>query len=166
MLDQATGDPVARPAKAAYPLDHPTPDAAEVSPDRLWAAIGDAARAAIAAAGRPVDGVGLTGMTPAVSVSILDSSDTPLSPIWTHLDRRARPQAHKAQDEVGDEFLRTVGTRPLPGRHVGPLLRPPTRRRPGAAGRVRHYLHALGWVAFRLTESGPSTRPTPASPGC
>src|SRR5439155_3148031 len=105
--------PLAKPAKGAYPLEHPTPDAAEVSPEKLWAAIDQAAVAAVAAAGKPVEAVGFAAMTPALV--LLDSRDNPLSPVWTHLDRRARPQAHKTQDEAGDEFLRTVGTRPLPG---------------------------------------------------
>src|SRR5438094_2979107 len=96
VLDQQTGDPVGRPAKAAYDLDHPTPDAAEVPPDRLWDAIDHAARKAVADTSRRVEAVGLSCLTPALV--LLDASYNPLSPIWLHLDRRSRPLARKLQD--------------------------------------------------------------------
>src|SRR5206468_12416057 len=43
------------------------------------------------------------------------SSDLPLGPIWTHLDRRARPAARQVWAAVGDEFLASTGNRPVPG---------------------------------------------------
>ena len=51
VLDQKTGDPLAKPAKGAYPLEHPTPDAAEVSPEKLWAAIVAASALGLVAVG-------------------------------------------------------------------------------------------------------------------
>lgn len=149
VLDLPTGEPVAPPAKAAYPLEHPTPDAAELPAPKLWAAIDRAAREAVAAAGTPVDGVGLAAMTPALV--LLDVSDNPLSPIWTHLDRRARRQAHRTQDEAGDEFLWTVGTRPLPGGTSALCFARQLADDPSLRDRVKHYLHAGPWVAYRLT---------------
>ena len=84
VLDQPTGEPVAHPARAEYDLDHPTPDAAEVPADRLWAAVEHAAREAVAASPHPPEAVGLSSMTPALV--LLDASDNPLSPVWVHLD--------------------------------------------------------------------------------
>jgi sugar (pentulose or hexulose) kinase len=150
VLDQESGEPVAPPARAAYPLEHPTHEAAELTPEKLWSAIDAAAREAVAAAaGKPVEGVGLGAMTPALV--LLDASDKPLSPIWTHLDRRGRPQAHRTQDEVGGEFLRTVGTRPLPGGTSAVCFARQLADDPGLRDRVKHYLHAGGWIGFRLT---------------
>src|SRR5437764_570314 len=112
VLEVATAAPVGPVARAPYQLDRPTPEAAEVPPDRLWAAVTEAARTA--ARGRDgVAAVGLSCLTPALV--LLDERDRPLAPVWTHLDRRARPAARQVQAAVGDEFLATVGNRPLPG---------------------------------------------------
>lgn len=152
VLDQETGEPLAHPEKAEDHLTHPTPDAAEIDPDQLWRAVEHAARAAVAAtpAGAgPVEGIGLSCLTPALV--LLDASDKPLSPIWTHLDRRSRPIARKTWAEVGGEFLSTVGTRPLPGGTSALCYAQQVHDDPGLKGRARHYLHANSWVAYRLT---------------
>ena len=47
VLDQRTGEPLTLPAKAAYDLDHPSPDATEIPPQRLREALWKAAREAI-----------------------------------------------------------------------------------------------------------------------
>src|SRR5436305_770033 len=112
VLDVATAEPLGPVARAAYALDHPTPDAAEVPAERLWSAITTAARqAALPVEG--IEGVGLSCLSPALV--LLDAAHRPLAPIWTHLDRRARPAARQVQAFVGEEFLATVGNRPLPG---------------------------------------------------
>jgi sugar (pentulose or hexulose) kinase len=152
VLDQRTGDPVGRPAKAAYDLDHPTSDAAEVPPDRLWEAIDHAARKAVSGRPKgapPVEAVGLSCLTPALV--LLDAGDNPLSPIWLHLDRRSRSLARRLQDEAGDEFLRTVGTRPLPGGTSALCFAQQVAADPTLRGKVEHYLHANSWIGLRLT---------------
>src|SRR5437764_3863586 len=149
VLDQTTGEPVAHPARAEYDLDHPAPDAAEVPADRLWTAVEHAAREAVAASPHPPEAVGLSSMTPALV--LLDASDTPLSPVWVHLDRRSRSVARKVQAEAGDEFLRTVGTRPLPGGTSAVCFAQQAADRPDLRGKVKHYLHANGWIGYRLT---------------
>jgi xylulokinase len=149
VLDQPTGSPVAHPARAEYDLDHPTPDAAEVPADRLWAAVEHAAREAVAASPHPPEAVGLSSMTPALV--LLDAGDNPLSPVWVHLDRRSRPVARKLQAEAGDEFLSTVGTRPLPGGTSAVCFAQQVTTDTGLRGTVRHLLHANGWIGFRLT---------------
>lgn len=150
VLDQRTGNPVARPVKASYPLDHPSPDAAEVRPDVLWAAVSSAATRAVAAArGRSVDGIGLSVLTPALF--LLDDADRVLVPVRIHLDRRSRPVARKVLEEVGDEFLATVGNRPLPGGISAVSFAQILAEQPDLRAKVRHYLHVNGWLGLRLT---------------
>src|SRR4051812_38867264 len=106
VVDVATAAPVGPVHKAAYDLDTPTPDAAEVPADRLWQAVASAARKA-AAGGPVVAGVGLDCLTP--GLVLLDAADRPLAPVRTHLDRRSRPVARRVEAEVGPEFLATTG---------------------------------------------------------
>src|SRR5262245_15528815 len=112
LLDAAAAAPVGPVARAGYELDHPTPDAAEVPAERLWHAVATAARAATRGA-EGVAAVGLSCLTPALV--LLDRHDRPLGPVWTHLDRRARPAARQVWAAAGAEFLATAGNRPLPG---------------------------------------------------
>lgn len=135
-------------AQVAYELDHPTPDAAEVPAERLWQAVSTAARQAARQAPEP-DGIGLSVLTP--GLVLLDAADRPLTPIWTHLDRRARPAARHIQATVGDEFLATVGNRPLPGGITVTCYRQLLAIDPYLFRRVRSYLHVNGWLALRLT---------------
>ena len=150
-LDQATGEPLVPPARVHYELDHPDPDAAEIPPQRLREAVWHAARQAVADApnGATVEGVGLSCLTPALV--LLGADDEPLSPIWIHLDRRSRPLARKVWAEVGDEFLKTTGNRPLPGGMSVLCYGQQAIDDPTLKGRVRHYLHANGWLGFLLT---------------
>src|SRR5579871_4867383 len=86
VLDVATASPVGAIAHVAYELDHPQPEAAVLDPDRLWAAVIDAAREAA----RPADavqGLGISCLTP--GLVLLDRGDHPVVPIVTHLDRRS-----------------------------------------------------------------------------
>ncbi len=148
VLDQARGVPVGPIEHVAYDVDHPTADAAEVPPERLWQAVIAAARGA--AAGRAdLDGIGLSCLTPALV--LLDADDRPLGPIWTHLDRRSRPAARAAWERAGAEFLATTGNRPLPGGISVLCYRQQADNDPTLSGRVAAYLHLNGWLAFRLT---------------
>src|SRR5205823_2454878 len=58
VLETTTAEPVGPITRQAYPLDHPTPDAAELQPDKLWAALTAAARGA----SRGLDGVAGVGL--------------------------------------------------------------------------------------------------------
>lgn len=148
VLDVASAAPVGRVGRAAYDLDHPTPDAAEVPPDRLWDAVAAAAREAVHDT-EGIEAVGMSCLMPALL--LLDGADRPLGPIWTHLDRRARPAAREVWAEVGAEFLATVGNRPLPGGISAVCYRQQLRDDPALASRVRSYLHVNGWLGLRLT---------------
>jgi xylulokinase len=148
VLDVATATPVGPIAKAGYALDHPTPDAAEVPAERLWAAVAAAAREA-ARETEAIEGVGLSCLMPALV--LLGSADRPLGPIWTHLDRRARASARQVWAAVGDEFLATVGNRPLPGGITALCYRHLLNEDPYLHGRVKSYLHVNGWLGLRLT---------------
>jgi xylulokinase len=148
VLDVAAARPVGQIAKAAYTLDHPTPDAAEVPADRLWSAVTAAAREA-AQGVEGIEGVGLSCLMPALV--LLGSADRPLAPIWTHLDRRARAAARQVWAAVGEEFLATIGNRPLPGGITALCYRHQLNDDPYLHGRVKSYLHANGWLGLRLT---------------
>jgi xylulokinase len=149
VLNQATGEPAATPAKVACPVEYPTHDGAEVHAGKLWKAITQAAVAAVAAGGVKVGGVGLTGMTPALV--LLDTADRVLAPIRIHRDRRSRPVARRVWAEVGDEFLNTTGNRPLPGGISAVCYAHLAAEQPRLASRVRSYLHWNGWIGLRLT---------------
>jgi xylulokinase len=148
VIDVATADIVGPISHVSYELEHPSPEAAEISPGRLWAAI--AAAASSAAKTVPgVDAVGLSCLTP--SLVLLDSADRPLTSIWTHLDRRARPTARQIWQEVGEEFLATTGNRPLPGGISAVCWRHQIETEPELLRNTRCYLHANGWLALHLT---------------
>jgi xylulokinase len=148
VLDVATAAPVSAVARIAYELDHPTPEAAEVPTDRLWQAVTAAAREATRTA-PDVEAVGLSVMTPALV--LLDGADRPLTPIWTHLDRRARPAARQTWAAVGEEFLATVGNRPLPGGITVICYRQMLAADPYLFRTARSYLHVNSWLGLRLT---------------
>src|SRR5919201_1932422 len=125
VLDVESARPVGPVGRAGYELDHPAPDAAEVPAERVWEAAVHAARAALREAGAAdeVEGVGLSCLTPALV--LLGEGDRALGPVWTHLDRRARPVARRAWAEVGEEFLATAGNRPRPRGVSGTPYRQP-----------------------------------------
>jgi xylulokinase len=148
VLDTATAEPIGSIARTVYELDTPCPDAAEVPTDRLWSAIRAAAHEALAS-GVPVEGVGLSCLMPALV--LLDAADRPLTPILTHLDRRARPIARRVWQDVGPEFLATVGNRPLPGGISVLCYRHLVENDPRLRERVRSYIHANGWLGLHLT---------------
>jgi xylulokinase len=148
VLDVSRCAPEGQIARVAYELDHPSPEAAEVPAERLWETIRKAARLAA----RDFDGieaVGLSCMTPALV--LLDDGDRPLAPIWTHLDRRARPAARQVETCVGDEFLKVTGNRPLPGGVSALCWRQLHEEDAYLDRRVKHYLHVNGWLGLHLT---------------
>ncbi|HYT87289.1 MAG TPA: FGGY-family carbohydrate kinase [Gemmataceae bacterium] len=148
VLDVATARPVGTVAHAPYELESPTPDAAEVSPERLWTAVTAAAREATLQAPE-VEAIGVSCMTPALV--LVGKDQKPLAPIWTHLDRRARGPARQTWQAVGAEFLSTTGNRPLPGGISAVCYRQQLETEPYLMQKVRHYLHVNGWLALHLT---------------
>jgi xylulokinase len=148
VLDLETGGYAGSIGKIAYPLDHPTPDAAEVPARRLWEAVAAAAREATRSV-EGVEAIGLSCLSPALV--LLDAADRPLTPIWTHLDRRARPAARQVWAAVGPEFLATAGNRPLPGGITAVCWRQLLDEDPHLSRRVHSYLHANGWLGLHLT---------------
>jgi xylulokinase len=148
VLDVASAAPIGPVARVAYPLDYPVPEAAEVPPARLWKAVAAAGReAALGIEG--IEGVGLSCLTPALVV--LDDADQPLAPIWTHLDRRARPAARQVWATVGPEFLAETGNRPLPGGITAVCWRQQVDLDPYLIRRAKSYLHANSWLALHMT---------------
>src|SRR5262245_53460637 len=111
VLDAEAARPIGPVTRSTYDLDSATPEASEVPAERLWAAVAQAAREATRRHS-DVEAVGLSCMTPALV--LLDKAHKPVAPVWTHLDRRARPVARQAWQAVGPEFLSTTGNRPLP----------------------------------------------------
>jgi xylulokinase len=155
VLDAARGQPVGPIAKTTYDLDAPTPEAAEVPARRLWQATAQAARQAVehagvaGRAGKDIEAIGLSTLMPALV--LLDKKDQPILPIWTHLDRRARPAARQVWSAVGEEFLASIGNRPLPGGISAVCFRQQLDQDPYLLHEVHSYLHANGWLAFHMT---------------
>jgi xylulokinase len=148
VIDVERAEIVGTIAHVPYRLEHPLPEAAEVPPGRLWSAIRTAASAATGAAGG-VEAVGLSCLAP--SLILLDSADRPLTSIWTHLDRRARAVARRIWLDVGEEFLATIGNRPLPGGISAVCWRKQVEDDPDLLRKTRSYLHANGWLGLHLT---------------
>jgi xylulokinase len=148
VLDTADASASGPLARVEVALDHPTPEAAELPAERLWQAVSGAGKQACR--GQPnVEAVGLTVQTP--GLVLLDDADRPAGPIWTHLDRRSRPAARQVWAAVGEEFLATVGNRPLPGGISVLAWRQQLTGDPYLVHQVKSYLHINGWLALRLT---------------
>jgi xylulokinase len=148
ILDGAGAAPLGPIARTRYELDHPTPGAVEVPPERLWAAVTAAAREAT----RGVEGVEAVGFSSAApALVLLDKADRSLAPIWTQFDQRARPAARQTWAAVGPEFLRTTGSRPLPGVVTAVRFRQQLQDDPYLAHSIGGYLHVNGWLGLRLT---------------
>jgi xylulokinase len=148
VLDQIKAAPLSPVTHVKYALDHPVPEAAEVPAERLWCAVVEAAREATRAL-PDVQAVGMAVMSPALV--LLDAADRPLAPIWTHLDRRSRPAARQTWAAVGEQFLATVGNRPLPGGISVICWKQQVLADPYLSHRVKSYLHLNGWLALRMT---------------
>ena len=155
VLDAATGAPRGPVSLVTYELDHPTADAVEVPATRLWGAFAAAARQAVAQSGvaaRPgedIAGIGLCTFMP--GLVLLGKDDQPLAPIWTYLDRRARPAARQVSAHVGEEFAATTGNRPLPGLISAISWRQHHSAKPYLSHDVHSYLHVNGWLGFHMT---------------
>jgi len=148
VLDLVKAAPLGAVAHVKYALDHPVPEAAELPAERLWCAVVEAARDATRTL-PDIQAVGMAVMSPALV--LLDAADRPLAPIWTHLDRRSRPAARQTRAAVGEQFLATVGNRPLPGGISVICWRQQHLADPYLSHRVKSYLHLDGWLALRMT---------------
>lgn len=147
VLEQATGVPLREPpASARLSLLRPEPDAAALSPAALWQAVVQAGRAA--AAGQAVDAIGLSVFSP--GWLLLDERHEPLTPIVTHLDRRARPAARELRGRCGEAFLTLNGNPILPGGISGVVVRHLLVRQPELRKAVRHFWHLNTWLGWRL----------------
>lgn len=148
VLDVATGQPVGSISRVSYALDQPTADTATLPPARVWNAIASAACQAVNAP--RIEGLGLSCLAPALI--LLDKGCQPLTPVITHLDRRARPTARRVWAEVGPMFLASTGNKPLPGGITAIGFRQLLEETPDLERLVGHYLHLNGWLGWRLTD--------------
>jgi len=78
VLDVQSAAPTGPVVGVTYDLDHPTPEAAEVPPERLWSVVTAAARQAMRGVDT-VDGIGLSCLAP--GLVLLGARDQPLAPI-------------------------------------------------------------------------------------
>ena len=147
VLEQSAGLPLGQVVQQAYPLEQPEPDAAVIAPEKLRSAVFAAGRAA--ARGLRVEGIGLSCLSP--GLILLGRKDQPLTPIITHLDRRARAEARHFDAEIGPEFLRENGNRPLPGGISAVVFRHLSQKTPGLPTQIRRYLHLNSWLGLLLT---------------
>ncbi len=155
VLDQATGQPIGGIARTSVAVDVPSPDAAEIPALRLWDAVAATARQAVQQAGvagrsgADIAAIGMSTFMP--GLVLLGKDDQPLGPIWTHLDRRARPAARQVWAHVGEDIFASAGNRPLPGLMSALSWRQQHSDDPYLSHRVHSYLHVNGWLAFHMT---------------
>ena len=152
ILDVASADFVSPPVSEHYDLERPSPEAAVLPAERLWGAVNAAAARAVGgAANATIAGIGLSCMTPAMI--LLDAADNPLTPIWTHFDRRSRPIARRIAGDAKlfDEFLNHSCNPPLPGGLSGFSAAALLAEAPNLRARVKSFFHANGWLGLKLT---------------
>lgn len=149
LVDLANDCTIVASGSAQYPIDRPEPGAAEIRADQLSSAIATAVTTATIGRADDVQGIGLSCLTPALC--LLDSQDEPLGAFRIHLDRRARDEARFVLDDIGPEFLATVGTKPLPGGNSAITWLSRKRQEPELGLSVRRYLHLNSWLALALT---------------
>ncbi len=148
VLDAGAAKPIGPVAQTPFALDRPTVEAAELPTNRLWAAVTAAAREATRGLS-DIEGIGLSVQSH--GLVLLDKTDRPLGPIWTDLDRRSRPAARQVSADVGEEFLQTVGNRPLPGGISAMTYRQMLTFDPYLVHQVKGYLHVNGWLGLHMT---------------
>jgi xylulokinase len=148
VLEQSAGLPLGPVVQHSYALEQPEPDAVVIDAEKLRTAVFAAGREA--AQGFWVDGIGLSCLSP--SLILLDKKGKPLTPIITHLDRRARAEARQINAEVGAEFLTENGNRPLPGGISAVVFRHLCKQEPKLRQHVRRFLHLNGWLGMLLTD--------------
>jgi xylulokinase len=148
VLDVTPSLPIGATACVEYTLDKPTPEASEAPADRVWSAVGAAARS-VAQATEGIEGVGLCTATPGLVV--LDDRDRPAAGIRLPDDRRARTAARQVQADVGADLLAETGNIPLPGLVSALSFRQMLEDDPYLIREVRRYLHLNGWLALHLT---------------
>ena len=138
-------------ARRPVRIEQPGPLCAEMDPDRLWAVVQAAARAALRAApaaGRKVMAVGVSAL---LGYVFLDWRAQPLGPAVIWMDNRAGSEAEEIKRRIPEEvsYART-------GRRVSPELLAPklmwfSRRRPGMARRIRSVIGLKDEMVRRLT---------------
>ena len=151
VLDCATFAHDGKAAKVEYHLDHPGPDATEVTADVLWRAVDGAARQALERDPDPstIAGIGLSCLMP--GLVLLGESGEVLAPIRIHLDRRSRPVSRRILSDCAAEFLATTGNAPLPGGLSAISFAQLAAERPELIPAIRRYTHINGWLAGKLT---------------
>ncbi len=147
VLDEATGQPIAPVEKRSYALEQPVPHAMVIDPERLHAAVLDAARVAVR--NQSVHGIGFSVFTP--GLILLKADLQPLTPIITHLDRRARLSAKRVWQDCGDAFLNSNGNKPLPGGISALVWQELVQQSPEWHKQVRYFLHLNSWLALQWT---------------
>ncbi len=155
IVEAHSAEIVGKIGRAELHLDRPTSEAAEVPAARVWQAVTAAARQ-VTRRTDGIEGVGLSCISP--TLVLLDQTDQPLRSLWTPLDRRARQAARQVQAAVGEEFLATVGARPLPGLISALWYRQMSDEDPYLPTKVKSFLSLNGWLTLRMTGERASDR--------
>lgn len=147
VLDEAGA--VLAEAEAAYPLSTPRPGWAEQDPEDWWRATQAVLDELRAAAGAPIDGIGLTGQMHGLVV--LGADDRPLRPAILWNDGRSQPQCDAVEARLGVERLVALsGNRVLAG-FTAPKLVWLAENEPETYNKIAHVLLPKDYVRFRLT---------------
>jgi gluconokinase len=143
--------PVSTIVSIGYNLDRPDAETATVPAERLWATVGEAVRAVVSEEAGQLEGIGFSCMTPAML--LLDGHGEPLTPVWTHFDRRSRPLARRLRSEPArfEAFLQHACNPPLPGGLSGLSAAKQLELTPEIRPKVRWLTHVNSWLTYRLT---------------
>jgi sugar (pentulose or hexulose) kinase len=120
----------------------------QVSVERLWSQVA-AAVCRVAGFQDRIDGVALSCFTG--GPVLLDKADRPLLPIWLPSDTCSRAAARQVWADVGEEFLDTTSSRPLPGMISAVVFRQQHQEDNYLTHKARTLLDVNGWLAFRMT---------------
>jgi xylulokinase len=146
VLDVSTGRAVGPIGRVPLVLTQQG-ESATLDPEQLWSVLVQLTHELTA--DRRVSGIGFCCLTP--GWLLLDGEDRALTPIVTHLDRRARPLAQRLWQTHGEEFLQETGNKPLPGGLSGIACAQVLQEQPELRPKVRRFLHVNSWLCLRLT---------------
>ncbi len=136
-------------AQGDYPTRRPHPGWAEQDPEAWWEAVVATVRQVVRVANMQPVAVGIASQSSAVVA--VSPEGRVLRPALLWLDRRAQAQCEEISQTVPEaDFVRLCGNRLDPS-YVLPKLLWLRRHEPQVYDQARWFLHANGFLAYRLT---------------
>lgn len=140
-------------AKREYGIDHPQPLWAEQNPEVWLQALKSTYREVVKTVGThaKIRGIGISAFVPILVT--LDKNGNTLRPAILSFDQRSTQQSARLEREVGKEIFDISGNRIAPGAFSATCMLWMKEKEPRLFERVHKFLHANGYIAYRLTNS-------------